>query len=58
MAGFLRRAEILRFLHTTRWAISEMAGNASQPHLTNSADYEGYATSLNTQIEEFIWKSP
>ena len=50
-------AEILGFLHTTLWAIREMAWNASRPDLTSSADYERYVRSLNGQIEEFIRKS-
>ena len=50
-------AEILGFLHTTLWAIREMAWNASRPDLTNCANYQGYVKSLNGQIEEFIRKS-
>ncbi len=51
-------AEILGFLHTTLWAVREMAWNGSRLDLTNHTDYERYVKSLNSQIEEFIRQSP
>jgi hypothetical protein len=51
-------AEILRFLHTLLWAITEMAWNARPPDLGNSSDYEAYVKSLNSKTQEFIRKLP
>jgi hypothetical protein len=51
-------AEILRFLHTLLWAITEMAWNAKPPDLTNFRDYVTYVNSHNGKTERFIRQLP
>lgn len=51
-------AEILRFLHTLLWAITEMAWNAKPPDLTDFRDYDGYVKQLNAKTEQFIRHLP
>jgi len=51
-------AEILGFLHTLLWAITEMAWNAKKPNLSDSSDYAREVTDLNNTIEEFIRSLP
>lgn len=51
-------AEILGFLHTLLWAISEMAANARKPDLSNSTDYDRYVNDINSQIEDFVQRLP
>lgn len=51
-------AEILRFLHTLLWAITEMASNARRPDLADFTDYERYVKRLNSETEAFIRKLP
>lgn len=51
-------AEILRFLHTLLWAITEMAWNARRPNLTDFSDYEAYVRNVNAKTEQFIRQLP
>lgn len=46
--------EILRFLHTLLWAITEMALNARRPDLTDFRDYESYVKRINERTEQFV----
>ena len=51
-------AQILRFLHTLLWAITEMAWNARRPDLTDFHDYEQHVASMNRKTEAFIRSLP
>jgi hypothetical protein len=51
-------AEILRFLHTLLWAITELAWNAKCPDLTDFSDYEAYVLNVNAKTEKFIRQLP
>lgn len=47
-------AEILRFLHTLLWAITEMAWNAKRPDLTDFSNYESYVSDIRTETTKFV----
>jgi hypothetical protein len=51
-------AEILRFLHTLLWAITEMAWNAKRPDLADFRDFDGYVKQMNAKTEQFIRQLP
>jgi hypothetical protein len=51
-------ADILRFLHTMLWAITEMAWNAKPPDLADFRDYGAYVNGHNEKTERFIRQLP
>jgi hypothetical protein len=46
--------EVLRFLHTLLWVITEMALNGREPNIANFKDCEVYVANLNSRTERFV----
>ena len=50
--------EVLRFLHTLLWAVTQMALNARRPDLTDFRVYGSYVKGINEKMEQFVRSLP